>query len=454
MSKRKTNEEFVREVCGKNEYVRRGEVEMLSEYVGVDTKIKCRCTIHDWIYFVAPSSLLNNIGCRKCGHKRTTQKQMKSQEQFVSEVYDLDSTTTVLGIYAGAFTPIDFMCSKGHIYQMRPVDFLHGKRCPYCASRKILIGYNDIATTRPDIAALFTDKEDGYRYMAGSKYKASFTCPLCGTIQYKHIGLVSERGFSCKNCSDHLSYPNRFGRAFFDQLSVDYYDTEWQPSWAKPYYYDVHFELNGKHFVVEWDGQFHFEEEDRFGVSLEERQERDRIKNELALSNNVYMIRVNCAESKCDYIKANIMRSELSRLFDLSNIDWKLCDEKAHKNLIKEACNLYMNNTKDYDYIAKVLHIGSSTARQYIKRGISLGWCEYDNDKLKTDKKKRHGYSISATVICKEKTYNFNSMCSCIKWLKELCGVKIDHRTMSKYCKMKQPYNGVLFEFTKETIQN
>ena len=58
MSRRKTNEEFLKEVFDKNEYVRRGEIEILSEYVGADTKIKCRCIKHDYIYEVAPSSLL------------------------------------------------------------------------------------------------------------------------------------------------------------------------------------------------------------------------------------------------------------------------------------------------------------------------------------------------------------------------------------------------------------
>ena len=83
MGMRKTNEEFLKEVHEKNEYVRRGEIEILSEYIDSKTKIKCRCTIHDWIYWVAPSSLLNNIGCRKCGHERTIARQKKSHQQFV-----------------------------------------------------------------------------------------------------------------------------------------------------------------------------------------------------------------------------------------------------------------------------------------------------------------------------------------------------------------------------------
>ena len=73
MGRRKTNEEFLKEVYENNEYVRRGEIEILSKYINATTKIKCRCIIHDWIYWVAPSSLLRNIGCKKCGRERTTQ---------------------------------------------------------------------------------------------------------------------------------------------------------------------------------------------------------------------------------------------------------------------------------------------------------------------------------------------------------------------------------------------
>ena len=195
MGRRKTNEEFLKEVYEKNEYVQRGDIEILSEYVGVNAKIKCRCIKHDWIYWVAPSSLLNNIGCRKCGHERTIASQKKSHEQFIAEVHVLDPTITVVGLYVTSWTPIEFMCSKGHIFTMKPIDFLNGRRCPYCSNRRVLVGYNDIATTRPDVAALLTNTEDGHKYTSGSSYHANFTCPLCGKIQNKQIVEVSTRGF-------------------------------------------------------------------------------------------------------------------------------------------------------------------------------------------------------------------------------------------------------------------
>lgn len=452
MGRRKTNEEFLKEVYEKNEYVRRGDIEILSEYLGVDTKIKCRCVIHDYIYWVAPSSLLKNIGCKKCGRERTTEKQMKSHEQFVAEVYAADPTTIVVGTYGGAFIPIDFMCSQMHIYSMRPVDFLHDERCPYCAHRKILIGFNNISTTHPDVAALLTNPDDKYKYMAKSKQKASFTCPLCRTAQNKYIYTVSERGFSCKYCSHGVSYPNKFGRAFLDQLPVDNYETEWQPAWAKPYFYDLYFQLDGHKYIVEWDGEFHYYQGVKFGKSFEERRERDRVKDELAHLNGVRVIRVDCRESKCDYIKNNILNSELSSLFDLSRIDWNVCDERANGNLVKDACRLYTKSGADYSYIARTLHIGESTARQYVKRGAALGWCEYDNEKLNRDRQIRHGYAMSVTVLSTNYTYYFPTMNACIKWLLEMCGAQPDYKTLRRHLDNNTPYKGYLFRLVNTTI--
>lgn len=43
-------------------------------------------------------------------------------------------------------------CGKGHSWEARTADRSSGKNCPYCASRLLLIGFNDLQTGRPDIA--------------------------------------------------------------------------------------------------------------------------------------------------------------------------------------------------------------------------------------------------------------------------------------------------------------
>lgn len=36
-------------------------------------------------------------------------------------------------------------------------EFKQGKRCPVCAGKKVLIGYNDLWTTHPEVAKLLKD---------------------------------------------------------------------------------------------------------------------------------------------------------------------------------------------------------------------------------------------------------------------------------------------------------
>ena len=82
-------------------------------------------------------------------------------------------------------------------------------------------------------------------------------------------------------------------------------------------------------------------------------------------------------KSECNYIKNNILNSELSKIFDLSIVDWELCDEKAQKNLVKEACDLYCTKLYGVNEIAHILKIKNSTVIKYLKSGTKFGWCNY-----------------------------------------------------------------------------
>lgn len=45
-------------------------------------------------------------------------------------------------------------CEKGHDYQaVAAARTMGGSGCPYCAGRKALAGFNDLATLAPEVAA-------------------------------------------------------------------------------------------------------------------------------------------------------------------------------------------------------------------------------------------------------------------------------------------------------------
>lgn len=107
-------------------------------------------------------------------------------------------------ITAGAEKMIWWICSKGHSYQSLVYNRKKGVGCPYCAGKKVLIGYNDLATTNPDIAKEWDYKKNGNLkptdITAGSHKKVHWKC------QYGHEWIISVKernmGQNCPYCSN------------------------------------------------------------------------------------------------------------------------------------------------------------------------------------------------------------------------------------------------------------
>lgn len=53
-----------------------------------------------------------------------------------------------------------WICEKGHHYEAAIAKRVKGQSCPYCKNKKILIGFNDLATTHPKIAAEWDYEEN------------------------------------------------------------------------------------------------------------------------------------------------------------------------------------------------------------------------------------------------------------------------------------------------------
>lgn len=378
-----------------------------------------------------------------------------TNEEFINRLNGLNKGYISLDEYKGIDIPIRFQCKYGHIWKTTPSAVLNkGSECHYCTGEKVLVGFNDLWTTNPEVAKLLKDPSDGYKYSSGSNKKVEFICSMCGNIIKVQIYKVTSRGLCCQKCSDGVSYPNKFARAFLDQLPIKSYIPEYHPNWAKPYSYDNYFEYNGIKYIMEMDGGLHYRKGFCFNKSLEERQIIDNIKNNLAFQNGIQIIRINCMKSEREYIKNSILSSELNNIFDLSSIDWDLCDKTSQKSLVKQTCELYSCVTTKLDEIANILHINKATVRQYVKIGTKYGWCNYDPDVAKKNSNNPKAMSVTVLNIDHNYIHTFKSIRVCQTEIKQLYNINVTREGISNSCKTHKPYKGFNFRFANETIQN
>lgn len=203
----------------------------------------------------------------------------------------------------------------------------------------------------------------------------------------KVINLYYKKSIGCV-CGDGFSYPEKFIYFILKQLGVEF-KIQYSPDYLvrlennkrSRKYSD--FYLPDYNLVIEADGGMNHKGGKVHGHSkktLEEYIEVDKWKDEQHKLHGVKTIRIDCKESNLEYIKENILNSELIKLFDLTKIDFIQVELYSIKNnKIKEACELKNNNSDlTTTNIAKILDIDKTTVIKYLKIGNKYDWCNYD----------------------------------------------------------------------------
>lgn len=265
----------------------------------------------------------------------------------------------------------------GNIDYIDEYSLNRGGGCNVCCGRKTLKGINDLWTTCPKIAKLLKFKNKGYEISRGSHEKEIFICPDCAYEKEYNIDKITSRGFSCPKCGDSFSYPQKFGFNILEQLGINFIP-EYSPDWIKPKRYDFYFQLDNKEYIVEMDGKLgHGNINYLSKQTAEESKEIDNYKDKTAREYGIEVIRINCFQSNLNYIKNNILNSDLNTIFNLSLVNWNKCHEFACSNLIKIACN-YWNNGINIAQISNIMKLHKITIGRYLKQGTELNWCNYN----------------------------------------------------------------------------
>lgn len=150
----------------------------------------------------------------------------------------------------GDLTPHDVVCGNtkkvwwlgecGHEWEASTHNRCYGTNCPYCCvNSKILIGHNDLWTTHPEVAKLFVNHEDGYKYKQGSPKKIKWKCPDCENVNISIINNLCRRNILCKKCSDGLSFGEKIVYSILSNCNIDF-EHELSFDWSQDRRYDFY----------------------------------------------------------------------------------------------------------------------------------------------------------------------------------------------------------------------
>jgi len=96
-----------------------------------------------------------------------------------------------------------WICKKGHHWRAAVSSRTRGEGCPICSSKKVLAGYNDLATTRPDLSAEWDyDKNEisPQEITAGSKKNVFWKCSKGHS--WAAVVCSRARGNGCPVCAN------------------------------------------------------------------------------------------------------------------------------------------------------------------------------------------------------------------------------------------------------------
>lgn len=285
--KRKSHDDYVLELSIKNP-----NIEVVGYYVNNFTKIKHRCKIDGYVWEALPSNILQGSGCRICSSKQSHLPFIKTQEQYVLEVKDVNPDIEVLGKYINARTPILHRCLIHDIeWEAIPSNILNGSGCSECKKEKFRQSnlktheeyVEDVSRIAPHIEVIeeYVDSHTNilhyckihnyYWKTRPNNILSGFGCPICSESKGEksirqwlidnNIEFIAQKTFD--DCKDKALLP------------FDFYLTKYN-------------------YIIEYDGEQHYKPIEYFGgeKAFLTRIKHDEIKNDYCKDNGISLLRI------------------------------------------------------------------------------------------------------------------------------------------------------------------
>lgn len=161
---------------------------------------------HEWK--AAINNRSGGQGCPYCGNKQVLKgfNDLATTNPELAVEWDSEKNgmLTPSDIVAGSNKKVWWKCDNGHEWKAMVNDRSAGCGCPYCSNKRILKGFNDLATTNPMLAAEWNYEKNGNLspndVAFGSQKKVWWKCPK--GHEWESIIYNRSKGHGCPFCAN------------------------------------------------------------------------------------------------------------------------------------------------------------------------------------------------------------------------------------------------------------
>jgi Zn ribbon nucleic-acid-binding protein len=291
---RKSTEEFKKEIWS----LVRNEYELLSNYINSKVHVDMKHNKCGTMYKVTPNNFLKGWRCPECARLNRIKLLTNTDVGFKKTVFDKVGTQyTVKGTYVDSQTKILIKHNKcGNEYMARPAEFYRGKRCPICSK---LVAAKKITKT-PEKFEVEVKELVGDEYIIIDKYiisskKVTLRHKKCG-YEWKVLPNGFLGGQRCPLCNEskgETAILNYF-KSHHVNFERQYKILECANIKPLPFDFAILSDNNEVEFLIEYDGEQHYEAIEHFGGKrgFEQRKINDCIKDTYCLTNGIELIRI------------------------------------------------------------------------------------------------------------------------------------------------------------------
>lgn len=158
-------------------------------------------------YRASPSARVRGGGCAYCAGRAVLpgfNDLATTDPKLAAEWAD---ARDVLTVSRGSKYRATWNCAQGHTFTAEVFKRAAGRGCGYCANKAILVGFNDLATTHPELAAELYDAScTAEQVTAGSARMLTWRCEQGHTWKAKAVWR-SRGGAGCLVCANRVIVP-------------------------------------------------------------------------------------------------------------------------------------------------------------------------------------------------------------------------------------------------------